>query len=455
MLEPGEPILLLREGAYSLDAAPHGATLEVWGDTKLLRRRITGIRKAAKEKLEVSVEKFARKTGTITLLDANAPSAALVERDATRSEDLAALCRWCERLFPLWRTEQSSCGTDLENSLSPRFPRALLRMGSHAMAVLSVPDAGAAEEALAFGLVWFKYAQSRWPAFAVKTLALFVPEQAAVAMGLRFNALRADLIQLRLFAVPSSGFPEERIQQSWGNLDSAPAPLGTWVPADTRIRALLEEVAARSDAELVEDLEGGLHLELRGMPLAICKGDRLQAGVVLREVRRRITAERLLAIVERVARIRSADSVQRQHALYRSFPERWLEGMVRRQIQQIDPLIDPATLRRQVTGFLGMHHSRTDLLALDREGRLVILEIKAAERPAHPGPRLLHPPLPASRTRGDSDKRALPGQGRPSEPAAAAAGGARATVSFNQRNCFALLRLLYSGAPDWCRDRMA
>lgn len=384
VVEPGEPILLLREGEYSLEAAGNHAVLEVWGETKVLRRKITRIRRATNGKLDLIVEKFARKTGALTLMDADASGSPVVERDSARAENLAVLCRWCERLFPLWRMEQSSCGADLENSLSPRFPRALLRMGSHAMAILAAPDCECADDALAFGLIWYRYAQTRWPAFAVKTLALFVPSEAAVAMGLRMRSLDSEQVQLRLFAVPQNGFPEERLAENWGNLDSALSPLAPYAPADSRFRALFEEVAACSAAEVVEDLQGSLHLELRGLPLAVGNGDRLRVGLGLREPRRKVTVEHLRSLAERVARIRCEDSVERQHALYRLYPERWLEAMVRQNISRIDPLIDASTVRRQITGFLGMHHSRTDLLALDRNGNLVIIEIKVTEDIALP-----------------------------------------------------------------------
>lgn len=383
VVEPGEPLLLLQEGEYSFEAVPNGVLLEAWGDLKVLRRRITGIRRETARKVDLTIEKFGRKTGTLTLLDTDSSEAAVVEREAARAVDLATLCRWCERLFPQWRMEQSSCGADLENSLSPRFPRALLRNGSHAMAVLAAPDAGSAGDALAFALIWFRYAQTRWPAFAVKSLALFVPPEAAVAMALRLRALQPELVQARLFVTLAEGFPEEWPVENKGNLDSAVSPVHC-LPADARIRALFEEVAAGSEAEVVEDLQGSLHLELRGLPLAVCHGDRLRVGLALREARRNVTAASLQSLAGRVARIRCEGSAQRQHALYRLHPERWLESMVRRNLAQLDPLIDASTVRRQVSGSLGVQHTRTDLLALDRNGALVILEIKAAEDIALP-----------------------------------------------------------------------
>ncbi|MCL4784421.1 MAG: hypothetical protein KJZ70_15410 [Bryobacterales bacterium] len=383
VVEPGEPVLLLQEGEYSLEPAAKGALLEAWGESKVLRRRVTAIRREAAGRLDLTVEKFGRKSGVLTLMDAESGVADIVERDSARAVNLAALCRWCERLFPMWRIELSSCGADLENSLSPRFPRALLRMGSHAMAVLAAQDCESADDALAFGLIWFRHAQLRWPAFDVKTLALFVPPEAAVEMGLRLRSLNSDLVTARLFATASDGFPMERPAESWGNLDSAISSL-PYTPADSRLRALFEETAAVSEAEVVEDLQGGLHLELRGLPLATCKGDGLRVGLSLRESRREVTVAQLRLLAERVARIRCEESAERQHPLYCRYPERWLEAMVRRNLSAIDPLIDATTVRRQVTGFLGAQHTRTDLLALDRHGKLVVIEIKASEDIALP-----------------------------------------------------------------------
>jgi hypothetical protein len=375
VVEPGDAMEPLRSGEYSLTLSAGSVVLEAWGGKRLLRRKITRIRKRGKDRLELSVERFARKTGILTLVDTEAPSAVYVERTVARSQDLSTLRGWCERLFPLWRMEQISCGADLEHSLSPRFPRAFLRSGTAGMAVLAAPDA----EGAAFALVWFRHAQARWTMFEVRTLALFVPEEAAVSMGLRLLALRRDLVRIRLFVVPPEGFPQERGIESWGNLDSSVASLLPAAPADSAARALFEEAAATTPAEVVEDLQGGLHLEVHGLPVAVSQGGRLRVGLSLREARRKVSATDLRSVVNKVARFRCADSPDTNHEFYRLYPERWLESVVRRQIGEVDPLIDPGSIRRQISGSLGDHHTRTDLLALDRLGRLVIVEVKASE----------------------------------------------------------------------------
>jgi hypothetical protein len=206
-----------------------------------------------------------------------------------------------------------------------------------------------------------------------------VPEEAAVAMGLRLLALRRDLLRIRLFVVAPEGFPQEWGIESWGNLDSSVASLPAAAPTDSAARALFEEVAATTPAEVVEDLQGGLHLELHGLPVAASQGGRLRVGLSLRQARRKVSATDLRSVVNKVARIRCADSPDTNHEFYRLYPERWLESVVRRQIGEVEPLIDPGSIRRQISGSLGDHCTRTDLLALDRNGRLVIIEVKVSE----------------------------------------------------------------------------
>ncbi|MCZ2153723.1 MAG: hypothetical protein LC114_07460 [Bryobacterales bacterium] len=385
VLEPGEAVQFLREGEYSLEpAGSTAAVFEMWSDRRVLRRRVVGFRTASAWKAEATVEKFGRKKGTLLLFDAEASAAVTVERGAVRSENLATLCRWCERLFPTWRIEHSSSAPDLENSLSPRFPRTMLRSGSQGIAALSAPDPESASDALAFGLIWLKHVQQRWPMATTRTLALFVPDGSAETMALRVQGLDSEAVQVRIFIASPDGFPREHTGTNCGNLDSAAPRLGNYLTANHNVRGIFEEVAATSEAEIVEDLQGGLHLELRGLSLAVCEGDQVRVGLSARTSKRELTPERLRSLVNRTARIRCGDSTQRQHTLYRLYPERWLEAMVRQNVEKIDPLIDPSTLRRQVSGRVGTDHSRTDLLALDRNGQLVILEIKVAEDPTLP-----------------------------------------------------------------------
>ncbi len=90
------------------------------------------------------------------------------------------------------------------------------------------------------------------------------------------------------------------------------------------------------------------------------------------------SAPRLREIVgELIARRRS--SGDKRDTLYRQQPERWLESMLRRSLDSIDAMIEPQPVYAQVPAFSAADRAVLDLLAVRREGRLVVVEIKADE----------------------------------------------------------------------------
>ncbi len=94
-----------------------------------------------------------------------------------------------------------------------------------------------------------------------------------------------------------------------------------------------------------------------------------------------------LTINELVAH-RRHDATNRTHALYRAAPEAWLETVLRRDITPLDPGLRLAPLHAQVRVFRQPQNSLSvrpvDLLAVRRDGRLVVIEIKVAEDIALP-----------------------------------------------------------------------
>lgn len=378
LLQPGDEVYPLQPGDYSLEVDAEGLLLECWADNRTLRRRLRGIRKQGQGRLEIDAERFPRKRCTLSLLDLQAAAASRVRTESWRGLACEALRGWCERLQPGWQVESLSAAPDLQRSLSPRFPRALLRLGSQGICAMAAPDGPAAEDVFTFGLVWLQHCRQRLGHLRVHTLMLFVPEVTASTVALRLTALNPERAQCRLVSVAADGVLRELLPRTWGNLE-AQLTVPRLAPVDERLRQLFAEVARHGPAECVEDLRGGLFLELNGLPLARAEGRELWAGLKLRKRRVWPSAASLLRLAYRVARFRQAAPANPQHALYRLYPERWLESAVRRHIRVIDPTIRPETVRRQVTGALGAHTHRTDLLALDETGRLVILEVKADE----------------------------------------------------------------------------
>ena len=79
--------------------------------------------------------------------------------------------------------------------------------------------------------------------------------------------------------------------------------------------------------------------------------------------------------MEELARARRADG-DREHPLYRQYPEAWLESQVRAGIETIDSSLLPVPIYGQVPAFAAGERGIIDLLAVDRAGRLAVIELK-------------------------------------------------------------------------------
>jgi hypothetical protein len=86
-------------------------------------------------------------------------------------------------------------------------------------------------------------------------------------------------------------------------------------------------------------------------------------------------------LLSELAEHRRARAASRHHALYKQSPEAWLESLLRRDITRLDPGLRLSPLHAQFrTAHTGTSGSRPiDLLALRRDGRLVVIELKVAE----------------------------------------------------------------------------
>ncbi len=90
--------------------------------------------------------------------------------------------------------------------------------------------------------------------------------------------------------------------------------------------------------------------------------------------------EPLQPLIESLARHRQAGS---RHPMARAYEERWLESNLIRQIQELLPVC-PGWIYPQVPSFTGAERNIIDLLTVTREGRLVVIEVKASADPDLP-----------------------------------------------------------------------
>ncbi|HEX6505606.1 MAG TPA: hypothetical protein VF011_20355 [Terriglobales bacterium] len=90
------------------------------------------------------------------------------------------------------------------------------------------------------------------------------------------------------------------------------------------------------------------------------------------------SAAEFCGLIRSVAEVRHADG-PRDHPLFRLHPERWLESLVVQEVSALDERMNPSCQYSQVPAFSASDRAMVDVLASTREGRLVVLELKAEE----------------------------------------------------------------------------
>src|SRR5439155_16684355 len=157
LMEPGEELLPLTGDNFALEQRGPRLTLQAWDRTRNLARRVLAIEEPTAARLELTVERFARREGPLFLLDLSRRSGADLGRRSGRLVFRERFRLFLRRQFPEWKLAELSAEANLEASLSPAFPRALLRHGQHGWAAIACPPDGDSAAVLSFGLVWLSY----------------------------------------------------------------------------------------------------------------------------------------------------------------------------------------------------------------------------------------------------------------------------------------------------------
>jgi len=222
LLEPGEEPILLEPGQYVVDRREERLRIEAWDKTRNLTRRIVGVVQESTGKLELRVEKFAKQTGQLTLVDLARPGRQSLERRGARTVFREQFRRFLRRQFPAWKIAELSTEPDLTHSLSPSYPRALVKQGGRAWAALG---AGAeprdAAGALTFGLIWLDYLRKRERRLTVEGLALLTPAGAERLTLQRLRYLNPRAAQWAAWAYDETGLEHRLDPADYGNFDTS------------------------------------------------------------------------------------------------------------------------------------------------------------------------------------------------------------------------------------------
>jgi hypothetical protein len=176
LMEAGDDPLAIAAETFALKPSAGSLTIECWDQTRNLVRRIRRVQLEKRGRIELEVERFGARTGTLTLLDLADPSNRYATRRGSRLKYREQFRRSLRRQFPEWRIVELSAEPDLHHTLSPSYPRAFLRRGSAGLAAIgAAEDALSPEGVLSFGLIWLDYLRRREARVFIEGLRSWCP----------------------------------------------------------------------------------------------------------------------------------------------------------------------------------------------------------------------------------------------------------------------------------------
>ena len=399
VLEDGRTLFDMREAKYTL-ATEHGrCTLHLWSEERNLVRRVGGttLRNGA---LRLATYRFGQaKPQTLELAadkDRRTPST----REATRVKYLRVLERVLERGFPGWRPDGLRTARDLEKSFGPAYARGSLTQGQKAWAVIAVNEEetqATIDGILTLGILWLEHCRESGSGLRFyHGLRLIVPRGTSLITLSRMAWLNADAAQWELWELDqATGELTRRDAAGHGNLTTRLMH----APNEAAARERFAESAARvmdlvpeSMRELVEQrIRTGSEMAflLHGLEFARVRmgyagnsfnsAQEITFGAGANETPLTVENEdELRELVTRLFARRTAGGDKRD-PLYRMQPERWLESMLRRDVELLDEHLDAAHVYTQVPAFAAADRGMLDLLGVTDEGRLAVIELKADE----------------------------------------------------------------------------
>jgi hypothetical protein len=373
--EPGEELIPIRADNFALETCHGSLRLQAWSGRRNLVRRVRGIEQQNRGKLVLQIERFGKRPGTLALVDLRRPAGQDEAQHSQRLEFREQFRRFLRRQFPLYRIAELSTEPDLEHSLSPAYPRALLRQGSQCWAAIGAsPDLFHAERVLTFGLIWLDYLRRRQPNLLIQGLILYLPNGQEKQTCLRLLFLDPDVARYDAFVYDPDGCEDRVDLRDYGNLDTRLEPYSA--RARYEVDDAIGTILRAPHVEAIPRPEGELSVRVHGLEFARTAGGQLLVGL---HSKRAGSVDEALALAQNLARLRSPDALDCLNPLYRAGPEAWLESQVRAHIEQVDARLHASPVYGQVPAFAAADRGVIDLLAADRTGRLAVLELKASQ----------------------------------------------------------------------------
>lgn len=246
------------------------------------------------------------------------------------------------------------------------------------------------DAALSAGLTWLDELRRRDG--SIEGLMIFAPRCDTIAIRLTGISLATKVVLFRINEVigaiePAAPFDQGDLNDSFRKAARrAHWPRPGMLPPEC---AMLVNSVRRLAPDHIEAHHRGpwVSLSIRGLEVARVwiTRRRVEFGIgderIKLDHRNEPQLERL--IQDTIAR-RRPESELRNEIIFRFQPERWLESIISREVTALDPTLDPRFVYSQVPTYRGEQRTFIDLLAVTREGRLVVMELKVSEESEFP-----------------------------------------------------------------------
>ncbi len=399
LLEDGRAAFDMRTAHYSVGESHGRCLLEVWSEERNVVRTVVDVRERAQCLRLVTRRMGAAKPQTLELVptgDRRTPTA----RDSSRRNYMRLLERVLSRHFIGAKVDGMRTAMDLEHSFGPAYARGRLLKGSAADAVIGVGDAESAstiDGVLTLGILWLDYCRNHGDVRRhFGGLKVVVPAGMWRTTAERMAWLDYSIGDFQLFTLDERSEELAPVDfRDTGNFDSRlvhafsrAAALDRCQSGIDRLLALVPD-AARERVEIRPHSATEVGLLVHGLEFArvrhgasahsFGRDDEMTFGAGANETLLSEENEPLCCdLFGRLFLSRRADGVHTD-ALFRIAPERWLESRLRSGIAELLPELRGDQLYTQVPALSNGDRGMLDLLTLDRNGRLVVLELKASE----------------------------------------------------------------------------
>ena len=381
VIETGDKPIALADGQYAIEPHAKGCVLHVWGDGGNIVRRIVGLEREQKGRLELVAKTFGRGEVRLALID-RARRGDRLNREAGQVQFRESLRRMLEREYPDWSISHLSTAPDLENSLSPVYARAALGLGHEAWAVLGGSadlDSAGCDQILTFGLIWLDYLRRHERKRVVRGLKLLLPHSRTQVTANRLAFLNSASFRFELYSFDAAGDVRRMDERDYGNLATELRPCLPASLPEEPVAEWVRRLMALPEVEGLPRADGLLSLRVRGIQFAVAGRGVMTSGIERQMPVGPESFDRVLTLARELARLRSADAPDTSNPLYRRYPESWLESQVRRDLCVLDSTLQPGPVYTHVPAVAGPDRGIIDLLACGRDSRLAVLELKVAE----------------------------------------------------------------------------